>query len=159
MSTSVALFSRTYSSFLVTFQLMLILLDTSFSNESCSEVLGQLLGLLFLMYMYVCMRVFIYLPAGSVKPWTGIQVNHKGGISTCLSVVCLEHKIVRHPVAASASAPYFLVATGQKVLSWQWSDAWVTLQVKALSVNIIIKCCFEVNAWTWVPPSGDCKDG
>lgn len=61
-----------------------------------------------------------YLQAGSDKPSTGIQANHKrGGFPRASQSSCLEHTIVRHPMAASARAPHFLMATGQKLFSWQ----------------------------------------
>lgn len=55
-------------------------------------------------------------PAGSVKLWTGIQVDRKrGGISTRLTVISLNIKLC-HPTAASVRVHHFLAtARGGKI--------------------------------------------
>lgn len=50
------------------------------------------------------------------NPGLEFKSTTKGGFPRASQSSCLEHKIVRHRMAASASAPHFLGATGQKTL-------------------------------------------
>lgn len=95
-----------------------------------------------------------------------VQSNHgqaftsttKWGISTPLAVIFENIKPCVILRLLPQSVPHFLTATGQekkkrKMFSWQWSNGWLTPQVKASSVYVVVlRSGFDVDTRTSVPP-------